>query len=186
MEFRGIRGRSLTELALMWTGLALRGFGGVGPHARTLLVERAHWLTDAEFAELLGLGQLLPGANITNLAAIVGDRAAGWRGVAVSLLAITVPSTIVAVLLLTLATVFQRFAPVLAAERAVLCAAAGLIVASGIRTLRPIVHAQGARRGAAAIVVALCGAALVVANVPLPFAVIGTLALSLIVGSLMR
>jgi chromate transporter len=186
MEFRGIRGRSLTELALLWSALALRGFGGVGPQARAMLVERRRWLTDAEFAELLGLGQLLPGANVTNLAAIIGDRAAGWRGAVVSVAAITVPSTIIAVLLLTLATGLQRYAPVAAAEHAVLCGAAGLIVAAGIRTLRPIVRTRGMRRGGAAAGVALCGTILVATNVPLPLAVIGTFALSLVVGRFVR
>ena len=52
--------------------------------ARRGLVERQGWLTDREFAELLSLGQLLPGANVLNLTVMVGYRFAGWTGAAAS------------------------------------------------------------------------------------------------------
>ena len=39
----------------------LCGFGGVLPWARRMIVEQRKWLTPAEFAEMLGLCQLLAG-----------------------------------------------------------------------------------------------------------------------------
>src|SRR5690606_6862993 len=72
--------RSLTELFVTFTLLALQGFGGVLAVARRSLVEQKRWLTREEFVELLSLSQLLPGANIVNMSLIVGDRSFGWRG----------------------------------------------------------------------------------------------------------
>src|SRR5438045_8770365 len=54
--------------------IGLLGFGGVMPWARRVLVEEHAWLNDREFAELLGMCQVLPGPNAVNLAVILGCR----------------------------------------------------------------------------------------------------------------
>src|SRR5580698_7949666 len=41
--------------------LGLMGFGGVLPLARRMVVEDRQWMSAAEFADLLGLCQFLPG-----------------------------------------------------------------------------------------------------------------------------
>ena len=74
------RPESLRELFIVFTLLALRGFGGVLPWAQRVLVEERGWLTREQFTEYLAFGQLLPGPNICNLAIMVGDRWFGWRG----------------------------------------------------------------------------------------------------------
>jgi chromate transporter len=79
------RPASLTELFLVFSGLALRGFGGVLPWAQRVLVEERRWLTREEFLETLAFGQLLPGPNVCNVAIMVGDRWFGWRGSVVAL-----------------------------------------------------------------------------------------------------
>jgi chromate transporter len=48
-------------------------------------------LTDQEFIEALELAQVMPGANILNLALYVGERQRGAAGAVVALLAGTVP-----------------------------------------------------------------------------------------------
>lgn len=63
--------------------IGLTGFGGVLPWARRMLVEKRHWLTDREFAELLPLAQLLPGPNVSNIATILGRQYHGALGAAV-------------------------------------------------------------------------------------------------------
>jgi len=74
------RPESLRELFVVFTLLALRGFGGVLPWAQRVLVEERGWLTREQFTEYLAFGQLLPGPNICNMAIMVGDRWFGWRG----------------------------------------------------------------------------------------------------------
>ena len=68
--------------------IGLLGFGGVMPWARRVLVEERAWLSDREFAELLGMCQVLPGPNVVNLAVILGAR---WQGAVGSLLASVTP-----------------------------------------------------------------------------------------------
>ncbi|MFC3534068.1 chromate transporter [Vogesella facilis] len=60
--------------------VGLSGFGGVLPHAQHMLVERRRWLSEQQFAEVLGLGQVLPGPNIVNVAVAVGARFHGVGG----------------------------------------------------------------------------------------------------------
>ena len=67
-------------LFLCFLEMGLSGFGGVLPWARRGLVEKRGWLTEQEFAEVLSLGQFLPGPNIGNMSIIIGSRFAGWRG----------------------------------------------------------------------------------------------------------
>jgi chromate transporter len=74
------RPASLTELFLVFSALALRGFGGVLPWAQRVLVDDRGWLSREEFVEMLAFGQMLPGPNVCNVALMVGDRWFGWRG----------------------------------------------------------------------------------------------------------
>ena len=60
--------------------LGLMGFGGVLPLARHMLVEERRWLNGAEFSDLLGLCQFLPGGNVVNLSVAVGLRFRGVPG----------------------------------------------------------------------------------------------------------
>jgi chromate transporter len=70
------------ELFRVFTWAGLQGFGGVLPVSQRVLVEQRRWLTQAEFVELMSIGQVLPGPNIINMALIFGDRYFGWRGAA--------------------------------------------------------------------------------------------------------
>jgi chromate transporter len=71
---------SLLDLFLGFLSTGLCGFGGVLPWARRMIVEQRRWLTEAEFTELLGLCQFLPGPNVINLSIALGARFHGLRG----------------------------------------------------------------------------------------------------------
>ena len=61
--------------ATLFTGflkIGLLGFGGVMPWARRVLVEERQWLTEREFAEMIGMCQILPGPNVVNLVVGLG------------------------------------------------------------------------------------------------------------------
>jgi chromate transporter len=73
----------LREVALLFLKLGTLGFGGPAAHIammRQEVVERRHWLTDAEFLDLLGAANLIPGPSSTELAIHIGFRRAGWLG----------------------------------------------------------------------------------------------------------
>ena len=61
-----------------WVGLS--GFGGVLPWVRRVLVEQKKWMTPAEFTELLGMGQLIPGPSVSNFTVMLGRRYFGLKG----------------------------------------------------------------------------------------------------------
>ncbi len=67
-------------LYLTFTRISLSGFGGTLFWARRKLVDDLKWVTAAEFAEYYGLGQVIPGANVFNMAILLGHRFAGVRG----------------------------------------------------------------------------------------------------------
>src|SRR5919201_130669 len=76
---------SLKQLFGGFLEVTLSGFGGVLAWAHRTLVERRGWLSEHEFAEVLGLSQILPGGNIVNVAIFVGARFHGLRGALVAL-----------------------------------------------------------------------------------------------------
>jgi chromate transporter len=112
------------QLFLVFTGLALRGFGGVLPWAQRVLVEERRWLTRDEFLEVLAFGQLLPGPNICNLSIMLGDRWFGWRGAVAALAGMLGAPTVV---VLGIGVLYGQFAeePVIARAVAGMGAVAG-------------------------------------------------------------
>lgn len=76
--------RSLAELFWGFFSIGARSFGGVLPWAHRVMVEERKWLTPADFAETVGLCQVLPGPNIGNASIILGRR---WFGLAGSIVA---------------------------------------------------------------------------------------------------
>ena len=70
----------LSTIFLVFSKLALMGFGGVMPFAYRALVEQQRWLTAEEFARYLAMSQMLPGPTICNVSLMVGNRYAGIPG----------------------------------------------------------------------------------------------------------
>jgi chromate transporter len=113
---------SKRELFFGFLKIGLLGFGGIAPWARHVIVEERRWLTDNEFAAILGIGQILPGPNTMNASVMIGDRFQGMAGVLVCLLGqIAMPLVIVA----SLAVLYESFAAVPEVKAALAGAAAG-------------------------------------------------------------
>ena len=127
-----------TELFLGFLKIGLLGFGDVGPWARHIIVEERRWLSDREFAEVLGVGQMLPGPNTVNAAVMIGDRFQGPAGVLFSLLGMmAMPLAIV----VALAAAYDRFAAlpeVSAGLTGAAAAAAGLVLGTALKMIRNI------------------------------------------------
>ena len=120
--------------------LGLMGFGGVLPLARHMLVEERRWLSAAEFADLLGLCQFLPGGNAINLAVAVGLRFRAVPGAAAALAGLLAAPAVVVVLL---GAVYDRFADhpmVRHAFAGLAAAAAGLLVGLAAKLVWPLLR----------------------------------------------
>ncbi|MGD9996455.1 MAG: chromate efflux transporter [Ilumatobacteraceae bacterium] len=77
------RNERVNEVARVFFRLGVVGFGGPAAHIammRDEVVRRRGWVSDAEFADLVGATNLIPGPNSTELAIHLGSRRAGARG----------------------------------------------------------------------------------------------------------
>jgi chromate transporter len=129
------RPRSLTDLFVSFTLLALQGFGGVLAVAQRELVERKRWMSNQEFVEEWAVAQIMPGPNIINLAITLGARHFGWRGAVVSIAGLLLAPLVV---VLSLAFVYSEFSTnphVAGALRGMGAVAAGLIIATGLKLM---------------------------------------------------
>ena len=101
--------QSLTELAALFLRLGTTAFGGPAAHIammRDEVVLRRQWMSDAEFLDLLGATNLIPGPNSTEMAIHVGHRRAGWPGLVVAGACFILPA---AAITLLLAWAYVRF-----------------------------------------------------------------------------
>jgi chromate transporter len=158
---------TLVDLFLNFGRVGIIGFGGVLPWARRMLVEERRWLTEEEFLNLLSLCQFLPGGNVMNLAVCVGARFGGALG---SIAALTGLMIMPLVIVLCLATLYAEFSTVPAVQavfRGVSSAAAGLVLATGIKMALPL------RRNPRAVAfVALTIVAVAILKIPLVWIIV--------------
>lgn len=77
----------LAEVARLFLKLGFTAFGGPAAHIammRREVVERLKWITDDRFLELVGIVNLIPGPNSTELGIYLGYVRAGWPGLVVA------------------------------------------------------------------------------------------------------
>jgi chromate transporter len=125
--------KSLTDLFISFTLLALQGFGGVLAIVQRELVEKKQWMTREEFIEDWAVAQIMPGPNVVNLSLMVGGRYFGLKGAMAALAGML---TLPLVLVLILAVLYAQFAGhpgVAGALRGMGAVAAGLIAATGLK-----------------------------------------------------
>jgi len=87
------------------------GYGG-GPASIPLMQEEIvnhyDWLTNEQFADVLAIGNALPGPIATKIAAFVGYQEAGWIGFVIATVATIAPSAIALILLLRLLNKYRQ------------------------------------------------------------------------------
>jgi chromate transporter len=99
----------LRELALLYLRLGTTAFGGPAAHIALMedeVVRRRRWLSREQFLDFLGVVNLIPGPNSTEMAIQIGYRMAGWPGLLVGGLCFILPA---ALLTLALAWVYVRY-----------------------------------------------------------------------------
>lgn len=131
---------TLGELFRGYAKIGLLGFGGVAAIARHVIVEERRWLSERDYAEVLGLGQVLPGPNVGNAAIMIGRR---FHGLAGALAATAGLYAGPLAILVALAVFYDRFGqePALApVMQGVAAAAAGMVIGMAVKMadrLRP-------------------------------------------------
>jgi chromate transporter len=129
---------SLAGLFFGFLTVGMCGFGGAGPWARRFLVEQCRWMTAAEFTDMMGLCQFLPGGNTINLTVAVGARFQGVAGSAAAFFGLmAAPMTIV----LALGAVYARYSAVSAVHAAfdaLAATATALVLATALKIAAPL------------------------------------------------
>jgi len=129
---------TLSALFMGFLTVGMCGFGGVLPWARWMMVERRRWLTGAEFTDLMGLCQFLPGPNVINVSVAFGARHHGVLG---SCVAFTGLMAAPIVIVLILAVVYDRFSDlpwVRDGFVGLAAAASGLVVSMALKIAAPL------------------------------------------------
>jgi chromate transporter len=143
--------------------IGVRGFGGVLPWARRSIVEERQWLSAAEFTEVLGLCQFLPGGNIINVSVAVGSRFRGGPGAVAALLGLMLAPVAIVI---GLGAIYDQFAAQPVIRRAfsgLAAAASAFVLAASLKIAAPLRGRWLAMAIAAATFVAIA-----VIRLPLP------------------
>ncbi|MFZ6643697.1 chromate transporter [Undibacterium sp. TC4M20W] len=134
------------RLFLVFSKIAMTGFGGVMPFAYRALVEQYRWLTAEEFARYLALSQVLPGPTICNVALMIGKRYAGIPGALAAMAGLIIAPFL---LVIALGVAYQRFGKLAMVQDALTgmtAVAAGLVLSTAIKMAMSLFgkNAQGA------------------------------------------
>ncbi len=90
--------QALGELTRLFLRLGFTAFGGPAAHIAMMkeeVVTRRRWLTEADFLDLLGATNLIPGPNSTEMAIHIGLRQGGWRGLLLAGLCFILPAVLI-------------------------------------------------------------------------------------------
>jgi chromate transporter len=126
------------ELFLGFLGLGMTAFGGALPLAHRMVVERKRWLSEAEFVELLGLCQFLPGGNIINLSVALGMRFRGVKGALAAIFGLIAVPSVVVVLLGMLYESYQNDPAIKHLFVGLAAAAAGVLIQMAVKIALPL------------------------------------------------
>src|SRR6059058_5240715 len=108
----------LREVMALFFKLGVIGFGGPAAHIalmREEVVTRRKWASDERFLDLLGMTNLIPGPNSTEMAIHLGYVRAGWPGLLLGGACFIVPAMLI---VLALAWLYVRYGTLPAATAA--------------------------------------------------------------------
>jgi len=129
---------TVRELFSGFLGLGMTAFGGALPLAHRMIVERHRWLSEAEFVQLLGLCQFLPGGNIINLSVALGMKFRGLKGALAAISGLIAVLSAVVVMLGVIYQHFQHDPNVRHLFAGLAAAAAGLLIQMAVKIALPL------------------------------------------------
>ncbi|HEY4462323.1 MAG TPA: chromate transporter, partial [Streptosporangiaceae bacterium] len=130
---------SLAALFTAFLTVSLCGVGGGGGivWARRIAVDNRRWIKDVEFADIVSLCQFMPGPNIVGIAVCVGAKVRGAIGTIAALSGFLVIPWAVGFTLGVLCLEFAHLTVLRNILGGIAAAAAGLLIATGVRLLMP-------------------------------------------------
>jgi chromate transporter len=132
----------LLQLLLLFAGLSMLAFGGgagVIPDMQRAAVDQHHWLTAPQFLDMFAISRAAPGPG-SLIVLLVGLKAAGMAGAAVSFVAMFAPSCLAVHVVARYWQRAERTAWRAVVERGLAPVAVGLTFASGLALMRGTEH----------------------------------------------
>jgi chromate transporter len=169
---------ALAALFTEFLKVSLSSFGGGLVWARRAVVERRHWMSEHEFADILSLCQFLPGPNVIGIAVCVGAKLRGAIGALAALSGFVLMPCAVGFALGALYLQSAKLPVVQNTLGGVSAVAAGLLIATGVRLLMPHLG-----RPVAVLFAALAFAGVVFTALPLLVVLLGLAPLSIAVAA---
>ncbi len=140
---------TLGKLFFVWIKIGYSSFGG-GAVTQYLIQEhfiyKNHWITEAQFANIIAMCQIAPGINLLAMTILIGKRLAGWPGILVSLLGLILPSAAITIAITAFYAHFRGIAKVQNALQTMFAAIFGISIATNWRNVKPIIQGN-AKRG---------------------------------------
>ncbi|OUL32910.1 chromate transporter [Nostoc sp. 106C] len=99
----------LIQLARVFLRLGTIAFGGPAAHIAMMdneVVNRRQWMSREKLLDLLGITNLIPGPNSTELAIHIGYERGGWRGLLIAGSCFILPAMLI---VWTLAAIYDRY-----------------------------------------------------------------------------
>jgi chromate transporter len=169
---------SLKRLTWIFLRVGNLTFGGGDPTMAALqseLVVTRRWLSAEQYALIYGLARITPGTNLVAFSAAAAWQILGWLAAVLAVVAMTVPPSVVVVLLTSGYQTLNSNPLAMAAIGGTLAAASGMMATGAWQLLRPEIGASRRLR-AAVIFLASLGASLGFSMSPV--AVLGLAALA--------
>ena len=168
-------------LAALFTAFLIVSLCGIGGGsgivwARRIAVETRRWITDRDFADIVSLCQFMPGPNIVGIAVCIGAKMRGTIGTLAALAGFLVIPWSLGFAVGLLCIKYAQLPVVRNILGGIAAAAAGMLIATGLRLLMP--HR---RRPAALLLAALAFALITFVRLPLLVVLFGLVPLSIAV-----
>jgi len=147
-------GLSLRRLFWIYLRVGNTTFGGGDPTMAALhseLVARCGWLAREKYGMIYALARATPGTNMLAFCAGTAWVLLGWRAAIVAVLAVTVPSAVMVLLLTQGYESLKSNVLAMAAIHGILAAAVGMMAAGAYQLVRPHLHARRWLRAAAVV-----------------------------------
>ena len=146
---------SLSQLTKVFFKIGNTTFGGgyvtMGMMGREM-VETRQWLKASEFDLAFALARVTPGTNLLAFCAAVGAVLRGWMGAALGVMAVTVPSALIALFFIYGFEASQNHPLAMAAISGTVAAVVGMMWSTIWTILRP--HVGGITRNGQVLVIA--------------------------------
>lgn len=101
----------LKEIVKVFAKLGIIGFGGPAAHIammRDEVVVKRKWMSEQHFLDLLGVTNLIPGPNSTEMAIHIGQDKGGWKGLIIAGLCFILPAVFITGMFAYLYTIYGQ------------------------------------------------------------------------------